>query len=197
MHSYIWLMFVWSRVSARARSASEPKPDAVYISILPLYYTYHIHRNILHNYTINANTVNNDDLEFISNGTSNEYDLQSVHKYTKHCATYLYYTKHCANKSNRVYVSYYTKRCVYNINILSNIRHTYTINTLSTYICIYIYIHIYNMKYLYYTQHCVYIYLCICMYVYIYIYIHTHIYIYIYILSSAARKHVEQATPGA
>ena len=42
-------------------------------------YTYHINRNIFQNYTINENSLNNYDLEFILNNTSNEYDLQSVY----------------------------------------------------------------------------------------------------------------------
>ena len=42
-------------------------------------YTYHINRNIFQNYTINENSLNNYDLEFILNNTSNEYDLQSAY----------------------------------------------------------------------------------------------------------------------
>ena len=41
-------------------------------------YTYHINRNI-QNYTTNVNSLNNCDLEFILNKTSNEYGLQSVY----------------------------------------------------------------------------------------------------------------------
>ena len=47
--------------------------------VLILDYTYHINRNIFQNYTINENSLNNYDLEFILNNTSNEYDLQSVY----------------------------------------------------------------------------------------------------------------------
>ena len=47
--------------------------------VLVLDYTYHINRNIFQNYTINENSLNNYDLEFILNNTSNEYDLQSVY----------------------------------------------------------------------------------------------------------------------
>ena len=47
--------------------------------VLTLYYTYHIKRNIIQNYTINENSFNEYDLEFILNNTSNEYDLQSVY----------------------------------------------------------------------------------------------------------------------
>ena len=46
--------------------------------ILFLDYTYFINRNIFQNYTINRNIINNYVLEFILNGTSNEYDLRSV-----------------------------------------------------------------------------------------------------------------------
>ena len=42
-------------------------------------YTYIINRNIFSNYTINENLINNCEPEFILNGTSNEYDLQSVY----------------------------------------------------------------------------------------------------------------------
>ena len=41
--------------------------------------TYYINRNVFQNYTINENSLNNYDLEFILNNTSNEYDLQSVY----------------------------------------------------------------------------------------------------------------------
>ena len=47
--------------------------------ILILDYTYFINRNIFQNYTINESIINNYALEFISNGTSNEYDVQSVY----------------------------------------------------------------------------------------------------------------------
>ena len=47
--------------------------------VLILDHTYHINRNIFQNYTINENSLNNYDLEFISNNTSHEYDLQSVY----------------------------------------------------------------------------------------------------------------------
>ena len=58
--------------------------DVIFIKIgstkvLLLDYTYHINRNIFQNYTINENTINAYDLEFILNNTSNEYDLQSVY----------------------------------------------------------------------------------------------------------------------
>ena len=42
-------------------------------------YTYHINRKFFQNYTINENSLNNYDLEFILNSTSNEYDLQSAY----------------------------------------------------------------------------------------------------------------------
>ena len=51
--------------------------------VLILEYTYHINRNIFQNYTTNENSSNNYDssnnLEYILNNTSNEYDLQSVY----------------------------------------------------------------------------------------------------------------------
>ena len=47
--------------------------------VLILDYTHHINRNIFQNFTINENSLNNFDLEFILNNTSNEYDLQSVY----------------------------------------------------------------------------------------------------------------------
>ena len=47
--------------------------------VLVLYYTYHINRNIVQNYTTHEQSLNNCDLEFILNNTSNEYDLQSVY----------------------------------------------------------------------------------------------------------------------
>ena len=42
-------------------------------------YTYFINRNTFQKYTKNVNVINNYDLEFIPNGTSNEYDLQPVY----------------------------------------------------------------------------------------------------------------------
>lgn len=36
-------------------------------------------RNVFQNYTINGNTLNNHDMEFILNGTSKEYDLQGIY----------------------------------------------------------------------------------------------------------------------
>ena len=58
--------------------------DIIFIKIgsnkvLILEYTYHIHRNIFQNYTINENTINGYSLEFISNSTSNGYTLQGVY----------------------------------------------------------------------------------------------------------------------
>ena len=47
--------------------------------VLILDYTYHINRNIFQNCTTNENVTNNHDLEFILNGTSNEYDLHSIY----------------------------------------------------------------------------------------------------------------------
>ena len=47
--------------------------------VLVLDYTYHMNRNIFQNYTINKNSLNNYDLEFILNNTSHEYDLHSVY----------------------------------------------------------------------------------------------------------------------
>ena len=49
-----------------------------YHKVLVLDYTYHINRNIFQNYTINENTTNDCNLEFILNNTSNEYTLQGV-----------------------------------------------------------------------------------------------------------------------
>ena len=39
------------------------------IKVLVLDYTYHINRNIFQTYTINENSLNNSDLEFILNNT--------------------------------------------------------------------------------------------------------------------------------
>ena len=50
--------------------------------VLVLDHTYHINNNIFQNYTTNENSLNNYDLEFSSNNTSNEYDLQSVYNGT-------------------------------------------------------------------------------------------------------------------
>ena len=50
-----------------------------YNKVLILDYTYHINKDIFQNHTINENVLNNYDLEFILNNTSNEYDLQSVY----------------------------------------------------------------------------------------------------------------------
>ena len=47
--------------------------------VLILDCTYHINRNILQNYTINENTVNDYNLESILDNTSNEYTLQWVY----------------------------------------------------------------------------------------------------------------------
>ena len=44
-----------------------------------LYYTYYINRNIAQNHTLNENRINNYDEDSIANGTSDEYDLQSVY----------------------------------------------------------------------------------------------------------------------
>ena len=44
-----------------------------------LEYTYHINIIIFQNYTINENTINDYNLEFISNNTSNEYTLQGAY----------------------------------------------------------------------------------------------------------------------
>ena len=41
--------------------------------------TYHINRTICHNYTINEHTINDYNLEFMLNNTSNEYTLQGVY----------------------------------------------------------------------------------------------------------------------
>ena len=41
--------------------------------ILLLGYTYHINRTVFQNFTINENTINDYNLEFILNGTSSEY----------------------------------------------------------------------------------------------------------------------------
>ena len=45
---------------------------------LLLHYTYHVNRTVFQNYNINENTINDYDLEFILNSTSNEYTLQGV-----------------------------------------------------------------------------------------------------------------------
>ena len=47
-------------------------------------YTHHINRTIFQNFTINENTINDYNLEFILNNTSNEYDLQSVYNANPH-----------------------------------------------------------------------------------------------------------------
>ena len=47
--------------------------------LLLLDQTYYINRHIIHNYTINEHVINTYNLESFSNGTSNEYDLQSVY----------------------------------------------------------------------------------------------------------------------
>ena len=47
--------------------------------ILVLGYSYHINRTIFQNYTTNENTVNDCNLEFVLNNTSNEYTLQGVY----------------------------------------------------------------------------------------------------------------------
>ena len=47
--------------------------------VLLLDYTYHINRTIFQNYTINENTTNDYNLEFILNNTSNGYTLQGVY----------------------------------------------------------------------------------------------------------------------
>ena len=49
-----------------------------YDKVLILYYTYHIDRNIFQNYTINENTINDYNLEFILSHTSNGYTIQGV-----------------------------------------------------------------------------------------------------------------------
>ena len=41
--------------------------------------TYHLNRNTFQNYIMNENTNSNYGLELILNGTSNEYDLQSLY----------------------------------------------------------------------------------------------------------------------
>ena len=47
--------------------------------VLALDYTYHIKRIIFQSYTINGNTINDCNLEFILNNTSNEYTIQGVY----------------------------------------------------------------------------------------------------------------------
>ena len=58
-----------------------------YTKVLLLDYTYHINRNIFQNYTINENTINAYDLEFILNNTSNEYTLQGVYNANSYIGT--------------------------------------------------------------------------------------------------------------
>ena len=58
--------------------------DVIFIKInsnklLLLDFTYHINRNIFQNYTITYNATNPYNLEFVVNGASNEYTLQSVY----------------------------------------------------------------------------------------------------------------------
>ena len=50
-----------------------------YNKALALDYIYHINETIFQNYTINENTINDYNLEFILNNTSNEYTLQGVY----------------------------------------------------------------------------------------------------------------------
>ena len=50
-------------------------------------YTYLINRNIFQNYTIDWNTINDYNLEFISNNTSNEYTLQGVYNANSYLGT--------------------------------------------------------------------------------------------------------------
>ena len=64
--------------------------DVIFIKIgsnkvLLLDYTYHIDRTVFQNDNINENLINNCDLEFVLNNTSNGYDLQSVYN----CNSYL------------------------------------------------------------------------------------------------------------
>ena len=51
------------------------------------YYAYHINRTIFQNYTINENTINDYNLEFILNNTSNEYTLQGVYNAKSYLGT--------------------------------------------------------------------------------------------------------------
>ena len=55
--------------------------------LLLLDYTYHIHRNISQNYTINENTVNYYNLIFILTNTRNEYTLQGVNNANSYLGT--------------------------------------------------------------------------------------------------------------
>mgnify|MGYP003340965473 CR=1 FL=1 len=66
--------------------------DVIFIKIginkvLLLDYTYHINRNIFQNYSINENINNEYDLEFVLNGTSNEYTLQGVYTANSYIGT--------------------------------------------------------------------------------------------------------------
>ena len=66
--------------------------DVIFIKIgttkaLLLDYTYHINRNIFQNYSINENTINDYDLEFILKNTSNEYNLQGVYTANSYIGT--------------------------------------------------------------------------------------------------------------
>ena len=60
------------------------KNDIIFVKLdtsrlLLLDFTYHINRNIFQNYTIQHDSVKPYNLEFVLNGSSNEYDLQSVY----------------------------------------------------------------------------------------------------------------------
>ena len=63
--------------------------DIIFIKIgstkvVLLDYTYHINRTIFQNYSINENTINDYNLEFILNDTSYEYALQGVYTANSH-----------------------------------------------------------------------------------------------------------------
>jgi hypothetical protein len=66
--------------------------DVIFIKIgstkvLLLDYTYHINRTIFQNYSINENTINDYDLEFVLKNTSNEYTLQGVYTANSYIGT--------------------------------------------------------------------------------------------------------------
>uniref|UniRef100_UPI00404AC85C hypothetical protein n=1 Tax=Flavobacterium sp. TaxID=239 RepID=UPI00404AC85C len=93
--------------------------DIIFIKIgttkvLLLDYTYHINRNIFQNYSINENTINDYDLEFILKNTSNEYTTQGVYTANSYIGT--------INALQDVYLAIYdTETSAYNYTGSENI----------------------------------------------------------------------------